>query len=206
VNEPLSHTSPDRPHDITELDAARQLATTGLPPEEVRGTPDEIPPIPEPVDPEVAAAITSAPDDARELEFSDSDASARTLSSEIGIRVIAALVAVAAWAVPGLGHVIARRWVRGFVFFLCAGGLALTGLLLRGNVFAQHSADPFGTLGFLADAGSGVFYFLSRFVQTAGPDVSKAAGDYGTRLIAAAGVVNILGVFDAYEIAMGRRA
>jgi hypothetical protein len=208
VNEPLPHAAPEAPHDIAELDAARQLATTGLPPEEVRGTASEIPPPPaaQSVDPEVAAAITSAPDDARELEFNDSDASARTLSAEIGIRVIATLVAVAAWAVPGLGHVIARRWVRGFVFFLCAGGLAITGLLLRGNVFAQHSADPFGTLGFLADAGSGVFYFLSRFVQTAGPDVSKAAGDYGTRLIAAAGVVNILGVFDAYEIAMGRRA
>jgi hypothetical protein len=154
----------------------------------------------------LAAAITSAPDDARELEFEDSDASARTISSEIGIRVVAALVALAAWSVPGLGHVIARRWIRGVVFFLCAGGLAVTGFLLRGNVFAQHSSDPFGTLGFLADAGSGVFYFLSRFFEAAGPDVSKAAGDYGTRLIAAAGVVNILGVFDAYEIAMGRRA
>jgi hypothetical protein len=199
VNDPLRHEGP-------EVDAARQLATTGLPPEEVRGTADEIPAAPEPVEPEVAAAITSAADDARELEFADSDTSPRTLSSEIGLRVVAGLVALAAWAVPGLGHIIACRWVRGLVFFACAGGLAITGFLLRGNVFAQHSNDPFGTLGFLADAGSGVFYFLSRFFETAGPDVSKAAGDYGTRLIAAAGVVNILGVFDAYEIAMGRRA
>jgi hypothetical protein len=199
VNEPLRHENP-------EIDASRQLATTSSPPEDVRGTAEEIPLAPESVEPDVAAAITSAPDDARELEFEDSDASARTISSEIGIRVVAALVALAAWSVPGLGHVIARRWIRGVVFFLCAGGLAVTGFLLRGNVFAQHSSDPFGTLGFLADAGSGVFYFLSRFFEAAGPDVSKAAGDYGTRLIAAAGVVNILGVFDAYEIAMGRRA
>jgi hypothetical protein len=132
--------------------------------------------------------------------------STRTLSAEIGIRVIAVLVAVAAWAVPGLGHVITRRWIRGLIFFACAGGLALTGFALRGNVFPQHSTDPFGALGFLADASSGIFYFLAHTMEKAGPDVSRAAGDYGTRLIAAAGVLNLLGVADAYEIAMGRRA
>ena len=132
--------------------------------------------------------------------------STRTLSAEIGIRVIAVLVAVAAWAVPGMGHVITKRWIRGLVFFACAGGLALTGFALRGNVFAQHSTDPFGALGFLADASSGIFYFMAKTMEKAGPDVSRAAGDYGTRLIAAAGVLNLLGVADAYEIAMGRRA
>ena len=33
--------------------------------------------------------------------------------------------------------------------------------------------------------------------------MSRAAGDYGTRFIAAAGVVNLLAVFDAIEIATG---
>jgi hypothetical protein len=76
---------------------------------------------------------------------------------------------------------------------------------LRGNVFPPHSGDPFGTLGFLADAGSGVFYYLSRFFEAAGPNVSRATGDYGTRFIAAAGVVNVLAIFDVLEIASGRR-
>ncbi|MGA8034903.1 MAG: DUF6677 family protein [Candidatus Acidiferrales bacterium] len=202
MDEPLRHES--FPHEVEHTHA-----TASLPAEETRGTAAEIPePLvtAESVEPEVAAAITSADDDARELEFADSDSSPRTTSSEIGLRVVAALVAVAAWVVPGLGHVITRRWGRGLVFFACAGGLAVTGYLLRGNVFAQHSSDPFGLLGFLADAGSGVFYFLAKFFEAAGPDVSRAAGDYGTRLIAAAGIVNLLGVFDAYEIAMGRRA
>ena len=38
-----------------------------------------------------------------------------------------------------------------------------------------------------------------------GPDVSRALGDDGTRFIAAAGLVNVLSAFDAYEIAAGRR-
>jgi len=117
----------------------------------------------------------------------------------------APFIAIAAWIVPGLGHLLLLRWARAIVFFIAAGGLAITGYLLRGNVFPPRSGDAFGTLGFLADAGSGVFYVLARFIETAGADVSRAAGDYGTRFIAAAGVVNLISVCDAYEIASRRR-
>jgi hypothetical protein len=114
--------------------------------------------------------------------------------------------AIFAWAVPGLGHLMLHRPARAILFFFSVGGLAIAGYVLRGNVFPPHSNDPFGTLGFLADAGSGIFYLLSRVFEAAGPDVSRAAGDYGTRFIAAAGVVNMLSAFDAYEIASGRRS
>jgi hypothetical protein len=124
---------------------------------------------------------------------------------EIRRDVLAPFIAIAAWIVPGLGHLVLRRWGRALIFFLSVGGLAITGYLLRGNVFPPRAGEPFGTLGFLADAGAGIFYFLSRFFETAGPDVSRAAGDYGTRFVAAAGIVNLLSVFDAYEIALGRR-
>jgi hypothetical protein len=118
---------------------------------------------------------------------------------------LAPFVAIAAWFVPGLGHLLLGRWGRALGFFISVGGLAITGYLLRGNVFPPHSGDPFGTLGFLADAASGVFYYLSRVFEATGPDVSRAAGDYGTRFIAAAGVVNVLAIFDVLEIASGRR-
>jgi hypothetical protein len=118
----------------------------------------------------------------------------------------AALIAVAAWIVPGLGHLLLRRWGRAVVFFIAVGGLSLMGYLMRGDVFPPHSGDSFGTLGFLADAGSGVFYLFAHFFEAAGPDISRAAGDYGTRFIAAAGIVNLLSIFDAYEIAVGRRS
>lgn len=122
-----------------------------------------------------------------------------------GFPALAFVIGFAAWLVPGLGHLLTGKWFRGVIFFFCVGGLALAGYALRGNVFARHSNDPFGTLGFLADVGSGMFYALARFFERAGPDVSRASGDYGTRFIAAAGVVNLLGVFDAFEIGAGRR-
>lgn len=123
-----------------------------------------------------------------------------------GVSALSFVIGFAAWLVPGLGHLLTGKWLRGLIFFFCVGGLAVAGYTLRGNVFARHSNDPFGTLGFLADVGSGVFYALARFFERAGPDVSRAGGDYGTRFIAAAGVVNLLGVFDAFEIAAGRRS
>ncbi len=116
------------------------------------------------------------------------------------------LIIVAAWFVPGLGHALLGRWGRALAFFVAAGGLAITGYLMRGQVFPPNSDDPFGTVGFLADAASGVFYPLAHFFETSGPEIGRAAGDYGTRFIAAAGIVNVLGVFDAYEIARGRRS
>jgi hypothetical protein len=126
--------------------------------------------------------------------------------ANVGRAALALFTAIAAWLVPGLGHLFLGRWGRALVFFCAVSGLVVSGYLLRGNVFPPHSGDPFGTLGFLADAGTGVFYYFSRFFESAGPDVSRAAGDYGTRFIAAAGVVNLLAVLDAIEISTGRRS
>ena len=118
---------------------------------------------------------------------------------------IAPMIAIIAWFVPGLGHVLLRRWQRAVAFFVAVGGLAVTGYLMRGNVFAPHSQDPFGTLGFIADASSGIFYLFAHLLEKGGPDVARAMGDYGTRFIAGAGIVNLLGVCDAYEVARGRK-
>ena len=105
-----------------------------------------------------------------------------------------------------MGHLLLGRWGRAIVFFVAVGGLAVTGYLLRGNIFPPRGGDVFSTLAFLADAGSGVFYYFARFFEAAGPDVSRAAGDYGTRFIAAAGVVNLISVCDVHEIATRRRS
>ena len=124
---------------------------------------------------------------------------------EKGNALLAIVAAAAAWCVPGLGHLLLRRWVKALVYFLAVGTLAVTGLLMRGNIFTSRGADAFEMLGFVADLGSGVFYFLAQRIDVAGPDVSHASGDYGTRLIATAGVLNMLCVLEAFEIGLRRR-
>ena len=111
--------------------------------------------------------------------------------------------AVAGWIVPGLGHLLLRRWSKAAIYFLGVGTLACAGLAMRGGVFGASSEDLFDKLGFFADLGAGVFYFLAHQLQAAGSDVAHATGDYGTRLFAAAGMLNLLTVLEAYDIGRG---
>jgi hypothetical protein len=120
-----------------------------------------------------------------------------------GNQLMGIIAAVAGWLVPGLGHLLLRRWSKAAVYFLCVGGLACAGLAMRGGIFAYGAEDLFDRLGFFADLGAGIFYFLAHQLQAAGPDIAHATGDYGTRLFAAAGMLNLLTVLEAYDIGRG---
>ena len=125
-----------------------------------------------------------------------------TITKEVvkGNHMMGIVAAIAGWVVPGLGHLLLRRWSKAAVYFLCVGGLACAGLAMRGGVFGTAAEDLFDRLGFFADLGAGIFYFLAHLIQPAGPDVAHATGDYGTRLFAAAGMLNLLTVLEAYDI------
>ncbi len=114
-------------------------------------------------------------------------------------------IAVAGWILPGLGHALQRMWARAAACMVCVGMLVVLSARLRGNVFTAESTDTFDRLGYLADLGAGSFYLLARALETDGADVSKAGGDYGTRFLAAAGVLNLLAALHAYETARGRK-
>jgi hypothetical protein len=116
------------------------------------------------------------------------------------------LIGAAGWLVPGLGHAILKMWGRAAACFLTVGLLVFFGAGMRGNVFNSNGKDAFDTLGYVADLGAGTFYFVAKSLETNGPDVSHADGDYGTRFLAAAGVLNLLAALHAYEAARGRKA
>ena len=119
---------------------------------------------------------------------------------------IAFVIGAAGWLVPGLGHVLMKMWGRAAACFLTVGILVMIGTAMRGNVFSSSGSDAFDSLGYLADLGTGTFYFVARSLETKGPDVSHAGGDYGTRFLATAGVLNLLAALHAYEAARGRKA
>lgn len=117
----------------------------------------------------------------------------------------AVICGVAGWLIPGLGHALQKMWGRAIIFFVAVGALVLIGAGLRGNVFDSNGNDAFASLGYLADLGTGSFYFVAKHFEPNGPDVSLARGDYGTRFLAAAGVLNLLSALHAYEAARGRK-
>ena len=119
---------------------------------------------------------------------------------------LATIIGVAGWLVPGLGHALQKMWGRALAIFLTVGVLVLLGAGMRGNLFSSHGNDAFDSLGYIADLGTGTFYLAARSFEKEGPDVSHADGDYGTRFLATAGVLNLLAALHAYEAARGRKA
>jgi hypothetical protein len=118
----------------------------------------------------------------------------------------AAGIGIAGWILPGLGHALQKMWGRAVACFLAVGVLVIIGSGMRGNLFQSADNDAFGRLGYIADVGTGSFYWLAKWLEVKGPDVSRADGDYGTRFLAAAGVLNLLAALHAYEAARGRKA
>jgi hypothetical protein len=119
---------------------------------------------------------------------------------------MAYLIGVAGWIVPGLGHALLKMWSRAAMCFLTVGLLVILGAAMRGNLFTSTANDAFDSLGYLADLGTGTFYLVAKSLETNGADVSHAGGDYGTRFLATAGVLNLLAALHAYEAARGRKA
>ncbi len=115
-------------------------------------------------------------------------------------------IAIIGWILPGFGHALLRMWGRAVTVFLAVGFLVYLGTGMRGNLFAPGGDDAFARLGFAADLGTGSFYFVARSLEPSGADVSHADGDYGTRFLATAGVLNLLAALHAYEAARRRKA
>jgi hypothetical protein len=149
-----------------------------------------------------ASGSVHDPDDVLE---SSADAARPPLKS--GQREFFALaVAAAGWLLPGLGHAVLKMWGRAVALFFTVALLVAVGAGMRGNIFTSNGEDAFSKLGYVADMGAGTFYFVARALETEGADVSRANGDYGTRLLATAGVLNLLAALHAYEAMRGRKA
>jgi hypothetical protein len=138
--------------------------------------------------------------------MADETMSAATSPKDSRRETIAYVIGVAGWLVPGLGHALMKMWSRAVTCFLTVGVLVILGTGMRGNVFSSKGNDAFDSLGYLADLSTGTFYLVARSLETNGADVSHAGGDYGTRFLATAGVLNLLAALHAYEAARGRKA
>ena len=135
-----------------------------------------------------------------------SDTTTESNGNEAPSAARAVAVALAGWLLPGLGHALLQMWGRALAIFLTVGLLVYLGAGMRGNVFEPGGDDAFARLGYVADAGTGSLYFVARAMEASGSDVSHADGDYGTRFLATAGVLNLLAALHAYEAARGRKA
>jgi hypothetical protein len=114
--------------------------------------------------------------------------------------------AILAWCVPGAGHLYLGRRRRAAGFLVVIGIAVATGLLLSGNLYKVLPNQPLTLLGTVASMGTGVAYFLLRFVNGYEGDIVAAGYEYGTAFLLTAGLMNWLLVLDCWDIAVGRKS
>ena len=113
------------------------------------------------------------------------------------------------WIVPGGGHFFLKRPGRGALLLVSITLIFLAGLLMRGMMFTPQGGDLLTTVinygGFVGDLASGALYLITSMVGYTQPDMAGAVHDYGTKFLVCAGLLNILAMVDAYEIAAERK-
>ena len=112
---------------------------------------------------------------------------------------------VAAWLVPGAGHFLQGRKGRAMILFGSIISMFILGVLMNGEFFQLHSPSILQRLGFLGEWSVGVAMAIAHFFGYSGDNPFFASADYGSAFLVVAGMLNILTMFDAYDIAMGRK-
>src|ERR1035438_9090520 len=114
------------------------------------------------------------------------------------------------WLIPGGGHLLLKKTGRGLLLMAAITSMFACGLMMRGAMFQPESGDFLTTLintgGFIGDLASGILYLLTVWLSYNQPDVAGAVHDYGTKFLVTAGLLNVLAMVDAFEIAAGRKS
>ncbi len=122
---------------------------------------------------------------------------------------IAWLIGLAAWAVPGVGHVLQRRWMRGLLLGGAVWVMFFVGLWLGGHLFTvtDHGlAALVQLLPMSANVGSGFLYLFCWLTNTGfAEQAQRVTYEYGNTFLLVAGLLNYLAALDAFDIAAGRK-
>jgi uncharacterized protein DUF6677 len=109
------------------------------------------------------------------------------------------------WLIPGAGHLIQKRWIRGALLMASIVAMFVLGLAMQGRVYKPNGGDILDILGFVGDIGAGGLYIVTRVNDWGQGAIAHATADYGTKFIIVAGLLNFIAVADAYHIAIGKK-
>jgi len=118
----------------------------------------------------------------------------------------ALMVLLAAWVVPGAGHLLLGKWVRALLLFAAIMGMYLIGMALQGKIYSPNTGEILDILGFAGQLGMGLLYVLARLFGWGASAMLNTLADYGTKFLVVAGLLNIIAAVDAYSLANGRKA
>ena len=115
------------------------------------------------------------------------------------------LATLLAWALPGAGHLYLRRPVRAATFCGLVIAALVLGCTLHGNLYRTLQGQPLTVLATLASMGVGLPHFVLRYALTYEGNPVSWGYEYGTAFLLTAGLMNLLLVLDAWDIARGQK-
>jgi hypothetical protein len=116
-----------------------------------------------------------------------------------------AAVCVAAWLVPGAGHLMQGRRQKGLIFLIALPLMFAIGLFLEGRLFPFVFSEPLVGLAAVANLGMGIPYFIARGLGLGPGVVTAASYEYGNTFLIVSGLLNMLVAIDAYDVRLGRK-
>ena len=121
------------------------------------------------------------------------------------VTAMAVLAPVVGWIVPGAGHLIQKKWIRGLLLVFSVVLMFVLGIYMEGKIYKPNTGDLLDMLGFVGDVGAGGLYVISRLMDLGTAPIAHATADYGTKFIVISGLLNVMAMVDAYHIAAGRK-
>jgi hypothetical protein len=115
------------------------------------------------------------------------------------------LLCLASWAIPGAGHLWLGRRQKGVVFLIALPLMFAIGLAIHGRLFPFDFSEPLVALAAIADLGIGLIYMVASALGFGAGDVRAVTYEYGNAFLIVSGLLNLLVVIDAYDVALGRK-
>jgi hypothetical protein len=122
-----------------------------------------------------------------------------------GASVMSVIAPAVGWLIPGAGHMIQKRWIRGALLLISIASLFILGLMMQGHIYKANGGDILDILGFIGDLGAGGMYIVTLAMNGGQGAIAFATADYGTKFMIVAGLLNFIAVADAYHIAIGKK-
>jgi len=116
------------------------------------------------------------------------------------------LALILGWLIPGAGHFLLGKYIRGGLLFVSILGMFLTGLGMQGKVYMPNTGEILDILGFAGQLGLGLLFGLAHLLGWGANSVLITTGDWGTKFIVVAGLLNLIAAVDAHSLANGRKA
>lgn len=111
---------------------------------------------------------------------------------------------IAGWLVPGAGHFLLRKYIRGTLLAISIISMFALGMAMHGKLYSG-AGDLLQLLGLLGDLGNGLMFAVSHFLGLGTTPVQFTTADYGTKFIVVAGLLNIIAAVDAHNLRTGRK-